>query len=151
MRGMTRMSSPLTVPVLQADSKIEDYLFQIPEDCFWGVEKFSFLASPGISCESSGESESWEVFNLSFLLMVEFQWFLMELSVRPGSNLAIRAHLFPNLNDSSFTVCEPKRWFHLLHRSNAPCRYRDWGDCAIAICTACLYVQEVVWRCSSSF
>jgi len=28
--------------------------------------------------------------------IVEFQWFFTELSVRPGSNLAISAHLFPN-------------------------------------------------------
>jgi hypothetical protein len=30
-----------------------------------------------------------------FFFMVEFQWFLMELSVRPGSILVISAHLLP--------------------------------------------------------
>lgn len=30
-----------------------------------------------------------------FRFMDEFQWFLMALSVRPGSSLAISAHLFP--------------------------------------------------------
>jgi hypothetical protein len=30
-----------------------------------------------------------------FFFMEEFQWFLMALSVRPGSILAISAHLFP--------------------------------------------------------
>ena len=53
-RGMTRMSSPLAVPVLQADSRIRDSLFHTPDDCFLGVEKLSFLASPGISWESEG-------------------------------------------------------------------------------------------------
>jgi len=67
------MSSPLAVPVLQADYRIRESLIQMPDDYFLGVEKFSFLASPGISCESEGESSSWEVFILSFLLMVEFQ------------------------------------------------------------------------------
>lgn len=33
----------------------------------------------------------------SFLEIVEFQWFLMALSVRPGKYLEINAHLFPNL------------------------------------------------------
>ena len=33
--------------------------------------------------------------SLSFLLMVELKWFLMELSVLPFRNLAISAHLFP--------------------------------------------------------
>jgi hypothetical protein len=29
--------------------------------------------------------------------IVEFQWFLTELSVRPGNNFAISAHLLPNV------------------------------------------------------
>lgn len=33
--------------------------------------------------------------NLSLLLMVLFQWFLMQLSVLPGRNFAMMAHLFP--------------------------------------------------------
>lgn len=33
------------------------------------------------------------IFN--FLLIVEFQWFLMQLSVLPGKNLEMMAHLFP--------------------------------------------------------
>jgi hypothetical protein len=33
--------------------------------------------------------------SMFFFFMVEFQWFLMELSVRPGSILVISAHLLP--------------------------------------------------------
>jgi len=36
-----------------------------------------------------------------FRCMVEFQWFLMALSVRPGRYFAISAHLFPNFLCSS--------------------------------------------------
>jgi hypothetical protein len=37
--------------------------------------------------------------SLIFLLIVEFQWFLIALSVLPGRNFAMMAHLFPRLHD----------------------------------------------------
>lgn len=41
--------------------------------------------------------------SMFFFFMVEFQWFFIELSVRPGSILVISAHLFP------WAVCARKR------------------------------------------
>ena len=45
--------------------------------------------------------------------MVLFQWFLMELSVLPGRNLLIRAHLFPNLACASIIASSSSS----VHRS----------------------------------
>ena len=100
-RGITSTSSPWEELARQADSskKVSSSL----EDCFWGVEKFSCLAT---YCSSVGEEDSWGFWRRSFLLIVEFQWFLMELSVLPGRSLAICAHLFPYLNGNTVTFCE---------------------------------------------
>lgn len=40
----------------------------------------------------------------SFRFIVEFQWFLIALSVLPGSHFAIKAHLFPNLKYNIFLL-----------------------------------------------
>ncbi len=44
---------------------------------------------------SGGVPERMSMSSMFFFFMVEFQWFLMELSVRPGSILVISAHLLP--------------------------------------------------------
>jgi len=147
-KGITKISSPLGVPDLQAESSKNDSSTFV-EEAFWGVEKLSFLAIPG---ESELDYWSW-VWHciLSFLLMVEFQWFLMELSVLPGNNLAIIAHLLPYLNWLSHTVCEPAQSLHLPCQSTDPCLCQGSGDYATSPCTACLSFQEAALRCSSSF
>jgi hypothetical protein len=50
-------------------------------------------SSSPLSGDADAEDPDAEYLRLS----VEFQWFLMALSVRPESNLAMVAHLFPNL------------------------------------------------------
>jgi hypothetical protein len=42
-------------------------------------------------------SSSFWMNSLILRLIVEFQWFLMALSVLPGKNFAMIAHLFPRL------------------------------------------------------
>ena len=49
--------------------------------------------------------------------MVEFQWFLMALSVRPGMYLAISAHLLPNLDYVSVTFGGLGLWRGLIIQS----------------------------------
>jgi hypothetical protein len=73
------------------------------EVTFCGVEKLSFFAIP---LNSALDSTSCWFCSLRFLLMVEFQWFLMELSVLPGRHLAMSAHLLPNLYYTTGTSCE---------------------------------------------
>jgi len=104
-KGITKISYPLEFPDLQADSSKNDSSI-LDGNRFWGVEKFSFLAIPG---ESSSDYSPgvWDCI-LSFLLIVEFQWFLMELSVLPGRSLAIMAHLLPYLYTLFLTACEPE-------------------------------------------
>lgn len=46
-------------------------------------------------CVGRGVPVSRSMSSAFFFFMVEFQWFLMELSVRPGSILVISAHLLP--------------------------------------------------------
>ena len=147
-KGITKISSPLGVPDLQAESSRKDSS-TFAEDAFWGVEKLSFLAIPG---ESELDYWSW-VWHciLIFLFMVEFQWFLMELSVLPGNNLAIMAHLLPYLNWLSHTVCEPAQSLHLPDRSSGPCWCQDSDGCATSTCTACRSCQATALQCSSSF
>lgn len=57
---------------------------------FYGVIKpiFSFIVDIDVKDELD---------ILNFLWIVEFQWFFIALSVRPGTHLAIKAHLLPNL------------------------------------------------------
>ena len=49
--------------------------------------------------------------------MVEFQWFLMALSVRPGMYLAISAHLLPYLNKVGVTFDGLGQWRGLIIKS----------------------------------
>jgi hypothetical protein len=50
-----------------------------------------------------GVPERMSMSSMFFFFIVEFQWFFMELSVRPGSILVISAHLLP------WAVCAKNR------------------------------------------
>ena len=108
--GITRMSSPPGPPDLQAESNTK-VSSKLRGASFLGVEKTNFLAMP---LSSSLELLACEFFRRNLRLMVEFQWFLMELSVRPGSNLAICAHLLPYLHLLSLTLYGRLLWSSLI-------------------------------------
>jgi hypothetical protein len=68
--------------------------------CFEEVLKFGAVDEGGFDLEEEVCVccvLPWRVRSMSetFFFMVEFQWFLMELSVRPGSIRVISAHLLP--------------------------------------------------------
>ena len=48
---------------------------------------------------SSSYKSAYEPIMRSFRFIVEFQWFFIALSVLPGSHFAIKAHLFPTLQN----------------------------------------------------
>jgi hypothetical protein len=77
---------------------------------------------------------------------VEFQWFFIELSVLPGKHLAIKAHLFPNLNYDSYTLCELKLSFCLIPPSTVTFVFMDSNGYAIVRGIASLFFREDVWR-----
>lgn len=58
------------------------------------VEEAGLLLEDEV-CIGKGLPDRISMSSMFFFFMVEFQWFLMELSVRPGSILVISAHLFP--------------------------------------------------------
>ena len=97
------------------------------------------------------EMEGWRGWLWNILRqIVEFQWFLMALSVRPGRNLEINAHLLPNLNKSTVTFGGIKLWFDLLAQSISVSLFQGLNDCAIFLCTVFPLFPASVWRLRSS-
>ena len=70
----------------------------------------SRLAEPG-SCSSSILSNFLFISSVFFYIL-EFQWFLIELSVLASMTLAISAHLFPNLRCSKYRI-HSSSWLQL--------------------------------------
>lgn len=89
----------------------------------------------------------------TFLLMVEFQWFLMELSVLLGISLAfnlfydsnwkwryamlctqdrvtVQEEAWRSLPSGCQAVCGPRRWFDPLPESMKTSSPQGWGGCA---------------------
>lgn len=94
----------------------------------------------------------------TFLLMVEFQWFLMELSVLLGIGLAfnlfydsdwkqkyamctqdcvtVQEEALRSLPSGCRAFCGPHRWFDPLPESMKTSSPQGWGGCAIVHDTA---------------
>jgi len=79
-----------------------------------------------------------------FLFIVEFQWFFIALSVRPGKNLAIIAHLLPYLSIIDDTSNAPALSCDPLRHSTSLCWCQDSSDCATFLGTVFLFFLEGV-------
>lgn len=72
-----------------------------------GVKKWELFWS---SEAKLSESLDWEILRQ----IVEFQWFLMALSVLPGKYLEMWAHLFPSLHSRGYTFDGIQWWAYPL-------------------------------------
>ncbi len=104
---------------LRAYSSPVEWSFQSIDFGFSGVVKLSLW-----TIGSSEHSSCKLLCILNFRFIVEFQWFLMALSVLPGNHLAIKAHLFPTLLTHTFTFCAPRWSPRLTIQSNATFLYQ---------------------------
>lgn len=75
----------------------------------------------------------------------------MELSVLPGSNFAICAHLLPYLHPTCVTAYVLERWSDPPPPSICPCWCPGWDGCASALDTASRSCPAGAWPRSSNF